>query len=98
MINTNKSKKGTIKPIHPFKTLSEEAEYWDTHSILDNINDGTVVGFHQANKTNTLTIRFTHDDIQKLREEAFQKGIGPTTLAKMWIKEKLQRNYTSLAR
>jgi hypothetical protein len=24
---------------------------------------GTVVGFHQANKTDTLTIRFAHEDL-----------------------------------
>lgn len=86
-------KKGTIKPIKPFKTLEEEANFWDTHSVLDEINEGTLVGFHQANKTSTLTVRFSPKDIQKLREKAFQRGIGPTTLARMWIREKLNKEY-----
>lgn len=83
-------KKDTIQPIKPFQTIDEEAEYWDTHSILDDINEGTAVGFHHANKTDTLTIRFSHEDIQRLREEAFQQGVGPSTLARMLVKKGLQ--------
>lgn len=82
-------KKGTIKPLKPFKTLKEEAEFWDTHSITDDIDEGTLIGFHQANKTGTITIRFQPEHLQALREQAFKKGIGPTTLARMWIMEKL---------
>jgi len=86
-------KKGTIKPMKPFKTLEEEANFWDTHSALDEINEGTLVGFHQANKTDTLTVRFDPKDIQKLREKAFHKGVGPTTLARMWILEELNKSH-----
>ncbi len=85
-------KKGTIKPTKPFKSLEEEANFWDTHSVLDEINKGTLVGFHQANKTDTITIRFQPEHIQVLKEQAFQMGIGPTTLARMWIMEKLKKN------
>src|SRR5688572_13416678 len=56
-MKTKQAKQGTIQPIHPFQTLEEEAAFWDTHSALDEINEGTVAGFHQANKTDTLTIR-----------------------------------------
>ena len=73
----------------PFKTLKEEADFWDTHDAVDDIDEGTVVGFHKANKTGTLTIRFDKKDLQTLREEAFNKGIGPTTLARMWLKERI---------
>lgn len=89
MVKITRVKTGTIKPIKPFKNLEEEANFWDTHSALDEINDGTLVGFHQANKTSTLTVRFDPRDIQKLREKAFHSGIGPTTLARMWIRERL---------
>jgi len=89
-MKTKQVKKETMRPIKPFKTIAEEAEYWDTHSILDDINEGTTVGFHQANKTDTLTIRFSHEDIQQLREEAFEQGVGPSTLARMLVKKGLQ--------
>lgn len=88
-IKIKKVKKGTVSPIPPFRTLEEEANYWDTHSVTDNINDGTLVGFHSANKNRTLTIRFSDKALQSLREHAFKLGIGPTTLARMWLMEKL---------
>ena len=89
MTKLTKVKKGTIKPKKPFTSLTEEAAFWDTHSTVEDIDDGTTVGFHQANKTGVLTIRFKPKDIEKLRIEAHQKGIGPTTLARMWILSQL---------
>jgi len=90
MVKIKLVKKGGIKPIKPFKTLEEEANFWDTHSAVDEINEGTLVGFHQAKKSDTITIRIDKKNLQRLRENAFQKGIGPTTLARMWLLEKLQ--------
>lgn len=85
-------KKGTIKPMKPFKTLEEEANFWDTHDAVEVFGKDIKVGFHRAPKTDTLTIRFESDDIERLREEAIHKGIGPTTLARMWIKERLTQS------
>ncbi|MDO8472299.1 MAG: CopG family antitoxin, partial [Dehalococcoidia bacterium] len=73
------------KPIPPFETVEEEAEFWDTHSAVDEIDKGTLVGFHRSRKSDSLTIRFEPEDIQRIRAEANQVGIGPTTLARMWI-------------
>ena len=81
----------TTKPIEPFETIEEEAQFWDTHSVVEAVDNGTLVGFHQAKKTDSLTIRFEPDDIQRIREEAFQRGLGPTTLARMWILEHLRQ-------
>jgi len=39
-MKTKQVKKETMRPIKPFKTIAEEAEYGDTHSILDDINEG----------------------------------------------------------
>lgn len=84
-----KTKKQTIKPIKPFTSIDEEADFWDTHSVVDEINDGALVGFHQVNKTKTITIRIDPKNLQILRNKAFKKGLGPTTLARMWILEHL---------
>lgn len=85
-------KKGTMKPMKPFKTLEEEANFWDTHDAVDVFGKDIRIGVHHVQKSDTLTIRFEPDDIQKLREQAIHLGIGPTTLARMWIKEKLSQN------
>lgn len=91
MVKVKKVKKYKFVPMKPFKTYEEEANFWDTHSVLDEINEGTLVGFHRANKTGTITIRFQPEYIQILKEKALQLGIGPTTLARMWVMEKLNQ-------
>lgn len=90
MTKAKQDKKTSIKPIPPFKTLEEEANFWDTHSVVDKIDEGTLVGFHQANKSDTITIRFQPEHLQILREEALERGIGPTTLVRMWTLEKIK--------
>lgn len=95
MVKIKIVKTGTIKPMKPFKTLEEEANFWDTHDAIDVLGKDIKVGFHRAAKTDTLTIRFEPDDIQKLSEKANNLGIGPTTLARMWIKEKLSKSAKS---
>lgn len=89
-IKIKKVKKGTIAPIPPFRTLEEEADFWDTHSMVDKIDDKTLVGFHSARKSRTLTIRFSDKTLQVLRQHAFNIGVGPTTLARMWLLERLR--------
>lgn len=91
MVKIKVVKNAHIKPIKPFKTLDEEVHFWDTHNVTDEMNEGTLVGFHQANKTKTITIRFTPKHLRLLREHAFHRGIGPTTLARMWVIEKLSQ-------
>ncbi|MBI2040442.1 hypothetical protein HYT18_05230 [Candidatus Microgenomates bacterium] len=85
-------KKGTMKPMKPFKTLEEEANFWDTHDAVEVFGRDIKAGFHRAPKTDTLTIRFESDDIQKLSQRADRLGIGPTTLVRMWIKERLTQS------
>ena len=82
-------KKGTVKPIKPFKSLKAEADFWDTHDVIDVLGKDIKVSAHRVLKSDTLTIRFESDDIRKLREEASRLGVGPTTLARMWIRQKL---------
>ena len=86
-----KREKEAIKPIPPFETIEEEAEFWDIHSAVDEIDKGNLVGFHHSRKTGSLTIRFQPEDIQHIREEANQLGIGPTTLARMWVLEHVRK-------
>lgn len=92
MVKIKKVKQGNLKPMPPFKSLEEEADFWDTHSAMDEINEGTLVGFHKANKSSTITVRFQPEHLQVIRKYAFHLGLGPTTLVRMWIMEKLQEN------
>jgi len=79
-----------FEPIPPFKNYEEEANFWDSHDAIADVDEGTLVGFHKANKSGILTVRFEEEDLRTIRAKAFKKGIGPTTLIRMWVKEHLQ--------
>jgi hypothetical protein len=94
MIEVKKEKVGSMKPMPPFKTLEEEATYWDTHSPFDDRDEQAVVAVHRGQKTETLTVRFDPQDLADLREEADERGLGPTTLVRMWVLGQLRRHHT----
>ena len=85
----NKRQKQTEVPT--FNSPEEEAEFWDTHDTAD-IEDEfepTEVRFAK-NLSQGITVRFTAETLETLRATAQRKGIGPTTLARMWILERLE--------
>jgi hypothetical protein len=82
MTEIKKEPTGSMTPMPPFTTLEEEAEYWDTHSPVDELDEHTVVAVHRGQKTETLMIRFDPQDLAKLREQAHERGMGPTTLVR----------------
>ena len=79
------------EPIPEFKSRQEEAEFWDTHDLADYWDEFKPVKARFArNLSEGITIRFDPETLAKLREQARKKGMGPTTLARMWILEHLQ--------
>lgn len=78
------------KPIPPFKTLDEEANFWDTHDVSE---FGKVplmeLPLLESEKEEVLTVRVQKTVKEKLTHVARRKGINPTTLARMWIIERL---------
>lgn len=79
------------EPIPDFKTRQEMADFWDTHDIADYWNELEPTKIKVSkNLTSTLNIRFDPKSLAKLRSEARKKGVGPTTLARMWLLEKIQ--------
>lgn len=72
-------------------TRAEVAEFWDTHSAADYWDELKPITVRFArNLSDGITIRFDQKTLSKLRQEARQKGMGPTTLARMWVMERLQ--------
>jgi predicted DNA binding CopG/RHH family protein len=79
------------EPILEFKSRQEEAEWWDSHDITDYLDELKPFKVRFAkNLSEGITIRFDPETLAKLREQARRKGMGPTTLARMWILEHLQ--------
>ena len=83
-------KKRKVSKIPAFKTREEEARFWETHSMADFEELKPVRASFAKNLSEGITIRFDRSTLDKLREEAHKKGIGPTTLARMWILGHLQ--------
>jgi predicted DNA binding CopG/RHH family protein len=79
-----------MRRIPEFQSRQEEAEFWDTHDVTDYLDELKPAKVRFArNLSQGITIRFDPQTLERLRTEAKKKGIGPTTLARMWILERL---------
>lgn len=87
---TNK-KQPKISRIPEFANREEEAEWFDTHDMGDYQDEFKTVKVRFAkNLSQGITIRLDPETLAKLRTQAHEKGLGPTTLARMWILEHLK--------
>ena len=77
-----------------FKDEKEMAEFWDTHSPLDYPEEfrEADVRFSRPLIKRGLTIKLSEQTIEELRQLAHERGIGPSTLARMWILEHLREH------
>jgi predicted DNA binding CopG/RHH family protein len=83
--------KARKKPIPEFKSREDEAKFWDTHSAADYWDESEPVKVRFArNLSEGITIRLDPDTMREVREQAKQNGLGPTTLIRMWVLERLQ--------
>ncbi|MBI4318736.1 MAG: hypothetical protein HY675_09620 [Chloroflexi bacterium] len=79
-----------------FRTIQEEAEFWDTHSTAefeDEFEEVKDVRFvvRRSSVDKALTVRLDKDTFVRLAEEARVQGVGPSTLVRMWILERLSQ-------
>jgi hypothetical protein len=80
------SKKGA-RPA--FRTLEEEVEWYETNDSWDDEDEEVEVETKVPLDT-VVPVRVTSDFWRALHREARELGIGPTTLARMWLLEKLR--------
>ena len=84
------SRKKKVNKIPEFKTRQEEAEFWDTHSFTDFLDELKPVKVRVAkNLSSGITIRFDPKTLGQIRIQAQRRGLGPTQLIRMWVTEKL---------
>lgn len=79
--------------IPAFNDIEEEAAFWDTHSVTEFVGQelqpvDVTVGPELADR---LTLRLDQADRQALAKRARAMGVGPSTLARMWLKERLHQ-------
>lgn len=81
----------TPSRIPEFATRAEEAEFWDTHDFTDFLDELRPVQVRVAkNLSQGLNVRLDQSDREELDRRAREQGIGPSTLVRMWIKERLR--------
>lgn len=75
-----------------FSRIEEEAGFWDTHDFTDDHDESTpvrvTVGQELAER---LTLRLDRADRQELAKRARALGAGPSTLARIRLKERLRQ-------
>ncbi|MDQ6603714.1 MAG: BrnA antitoxin family protein [Chloroflexota bacterium] len=84
----------TKNRIPDFATIEEMAEFWDTHDASEYQDELEPVEFEIAKplkSTWMLSIRLDKETFDALQAIAKPKGLGASTLARMWILEELER-------
>ena len=76
-----------------FKSDKEAAEFWDTHSLTDFTEDlrpAKNVVFIKPDRQ-VVSLRLDRKLVKVLKHYARQKGIGYSTLLRMWVMERLDQ-------
>jgi len=81
--------------IPKFKSLKEEAKFWDSHSFTDfenELKEVNVVFESDKPRDETIIVRVQKNIKESLNKFARAKGLNLSTLARMWLMEKLEDN------
>lgn len=73
-------------------SYEEEANWWDKHDFTefwDELEDVDIVCELDKPRTESLVLRIQKDIKEKLEKVARSKGLNVSTLARMWLMEKL---------
>jgi len=91
----------SVEEIPDFKSEEEEIEFWETHSMVDILNELPEVKveisgelkkrIEDHKKKKLLTLRLDPAQIDKAKEIAIKKGIGYLTLMRNWIQQGIER-------
>jgi len=74
-------------------SYEEEANWWDTHDLgdyWDEMKDVEIVFDLDKPRDETLILRLQSSVKKSLEQVAKHKGLNVSTLARMWLLEKLQ--------
>jgi hypothetical protein len=82
----------TRSRIPRFKNREEEAEFWATHSTTEFEDEFEEVQVKVARPLgHILAVRLDARTIDRLAQVGRAKGLGPSTLARMWLLERLEQ-------
>ena len=83
------------KPLKAFKSLEEEANFWDTHDLAKIFSHPKTPLSKllevESKKEVVMTVRVQKSVKDKINKLAKVKGLNPTTLSRMWLIERLMK-------
>ena len=85
--------KSKVKTIPNFKNKKQEAEFWDNHDFADFLNHTKKTSLKvnlEVPKDEVLTIRLQPQLKKRMSKLAMEMGTQTSTLARMWLIEKLK--------
>ena len=92
MVTARKPAVRAKSKIPRFKSLEEEAVFWETHDSTEFEDEFKEVRVRVAKPlAHILAVRLDAKTIDLLAAVGRKKGIGPSTLARMWLLEQLER-------
>ena len=78
-----------------FQSIEEEAAFWDTHSVTD-LSEITDTDMDEesadSEQATPLVVSLNPTDRLELDRLAKIEGVGPSTLARIWLAERLHQN------
>ena len=87
-----------LSKVPKFKTEEEEAQFWLNHSPLefrDEFEEASDVHFPSP-KRRIIALRMNDQQVKSIRHLSEKKGIGFSTLIRMWVLEKLGQERRTL--
>lgn len=79
--------------IPAFQNVEEEAAFWDTHSFTEFEQEMVPVQVKVSkNLSAPISVRLDPRDRAELVRQAEARGVGPSTLIRMWVKEHLRED------
>lgn len=79
--------------IPKFKSINKEADFWDKHEFTefeDELKEVKVVFNLKKKRDDTLVVRLQKQLKNQMEKIARNRGLNISTLARMWLVEKLQ--------
>src|SRR5688500_18751090 len=80
--------------IPEFRSLEDEAKFWDTHSFTefsDEVEDVTgQVTFIVRDDKDRIVVPFDPETLTALKERAQFENVDPTALVQRWVRERLR--------
>ena len=86
------------KNIPQFKSIQEEAKFWDTHNITDYWDDMEKVDLEfipLQKKEDSVTIRLEPMLKKRLEQIAKKSRVSLSTIARLWLIDRLRNEQTA---